>query len=49
MKKYEKVEVILSETDKRNINGHDPAGAAKFILKPFNRTDLIESFSSILS
>jgi FixJ family two-component response regulator len=48
MKKYEKVEVILSETDKRNINGHDPAGAAKFIVKPFNRSEIIDSLKAVI-
>ena len=41
--------IMSGETDKHKIDEFYKAGAAKFIVKPFNRADLIESFSSLLS
>lgn len=41
--------IMSGETDKNKINEFYKAGAAKFIIKPFTRADLIESLSAILS
>lgn len=47
---YKRPVIIMSgEIDKNKINEFYKAGAAKFIIKPFNRIDFIESLSSILS
>jgi DNA-binding response OmpR family regulator len=47
---YKRPVLILSgETDKNKIGEFYKAGAAKFIVKPFSKIDLIESFSAILS
>lgn len=41
--------IMSGETDKNKINEFYKAGAAKFIIKPFTRADLMESLSAILS
>ena len=41
--------IMSGETDKNKINEFYKAGAAKFIIKPFTKVDLIESFNSTLS
>lgn len=41
--------IMSGETDKNKINEFYKAGAAKFIIKPFTKADLIESLSAILS
>ena len=41
--------IMSGETEKNKINEFYKAGAAKFIVKPFSKIDLIESFSAILS
>ncbi len=41
--------VMSGETDRSKINEFYNAGAAKFIVKPFTRTELIESLYSILT
>lgn len=41
--------IMSGETDKDKINEFYKAGAAKFIIKPFTKADLIEWFSPILS
>lgn len=47
---YKRPTFIMSgETDKNKINEFYKAGAAKFIIKPFTRADLIEAFSSVLT
>lgn len=40
--------VMSGETDRHKINEFYKAGAAKFIIKPFNKLDLIESLQAIL-
>ncbi|NWF90370.1 MAG: response regulator, partial [Ignavibacteriaceae bacterium] len=41
--------IMSGETDNNKINEFYKAGASKFILKPFTRTELLESLSSIIS
>jgi CheY-like chemotaxis protein len=41
--------IMSGETDKNKINEFYKTGAAKFIIKPFTKVDLLESFSAILS
>jgi signal transduction histidine kinase len=41
--------ILSGETDKNKISEFYKAGAAKFIIKPFTKVDLLESFSAILS
>ena len=40
--------IMSGETDKNKINEFYKAGAAEFIIKPFTKADLIESFRAIL-
>lgn len=41
--------IISGETDNNKINQYFEAGAAKFIIKPFTKLNLIESFSSVIT
>jgi len=41
--------ILSGETDNSKINEFYKAGAAKFIIKPFTKVELIESFTTILS
>ena len=41
--------IMSGETDKNKINEFYQAGIVKFIIKPFTKVDLIESFSTILT
>lgn len=41
--------IISGETDRSKIDQYYRAGAAKFIIKPFTKLDLIESISAILT
>lgn len=46
---YKRPIIILSgETDKQKVNDFYKAGATKFIIKPFTKADLIESFNTVL-
>ncbi len=41
--------IMSGETDNKKINEFYKAGAAKFVIKPFTKLDLIESFNAILT
>lgn len=41
--------VVSGETDRSKINDFYKAGAAKFIIKPFTKSNLLESFNAVLS
>lgn len=41
--------VVSGETDRGKINDFYKAGAAKFIVKPFTKNNLLESFNAVLS